>query len=77
VVELAGERCLVQEQLLEALGLLLAHLRVRLGDLDRHLAVVERVLGEVDHGRRALAEIREHGVLADLVGRSDTSSGDA
>jgi hypothetical protein len=68
VVELAGEGRLVEEELLEALRLLLAHVRVLLGELDGHLAVVERVLGEIDHGRRALAEVREHGVLADLVG---------
>src|SRR5438128_1475423 len=68
MVELAGERGLVEEQLLEALGFLLAHLRIGLRELDRDLSVVERVLGEVDVGRRALPKLRQDAVLADLVG---------
>jgi hypothetical protein len=68
VVQLAGERGLVQEQLLEALGFLLAHLGVALRDLHGDLAVVERVLGEVHEGRGALAQLGQDAVLADLGG---------
>src|SRR6185503_8139594 len=68
VVELPGERGLIEEELLEALGFLLAHAGVAARDLHRDLAVVERVLGEVDHGGGALAELREDVVLPDLFG---------
>ena len=68
VVQLAGERGFVEEELLEALGLLLAQVRVALGELDRDLAVVERVLGKIDDGRGPLAQFRQDGVLPDLMG---------
>ena len=66
VVQLARERRLVQEELLEALGLFLGQLRVALVELDGDLAVVERILAEVDVGRRALPELRKEVYSADL-----------
>jgi hypothetical protein len=54
---LPGERGFVEEELLEALGFLLAHLDVGLGDLDGDLAVVERVFAEEDVGGRALSQL--------------------
>ena len=55
--QLAGERSLGQEQLAEALAVLLVAQHLPLHDLDRHLAVGERVHAEVHGAGGALAEL--------------------
>src|SRR5581483_8127 len=67
VLQLAGERGFGEKQFLVqpcALGVLEV---LGEGDLDRDIAIVERVVALVDLGGRALAELSPNRVLADLA----------
>src|SRR5205814_8454480 len=69
MMRLAGEGGVGEEKL--AVGVAALGIVEGLGghDLDRHLARVERATAQVDLGGRALAELAQNGILADLPER--------
>jgi len=69
VVQLAGERGLVQEHALVHRRVLVALERLGERDLDGDLAFGERIVGEIDLGGGALAELAHQLVLPDGLHR--------
>jgi hypothetical protein len=67
MIQLPGKRGFRQEQSMHQLAARFIP-QCRLGNqLDRNLAVIEIVFGEINHAGRTIPELAEHFILADPV----------